>query len=54
MTTLVINLQANAPAWEADKPTQVEKCGHCGTCYPERYLGRANLEGGVCAGCREQ
>lgn len=54
MTTLVINLQANEAAWDADKPKQVEKCVKCGTCYPERDLGRANIQDGVCAGCRDR
>lgn len=52
MTTLVINLQSRAASWEADRPTRVEKCTQCGTCYPERYLTLADLRDGVCVECR--
>lgn len=53
MTTMIINLQANTTAWDADRPLIVAKCQVCHTCYPERDLERADMQAGVCAGCRK-
>lgn len=53
MTTMLINLQANKKAWDADRPLIVAKCRICHTCYPERDIEQADMQEGVCVGCRE-
>ena len=52
MATMVFSLQSNIKAWEADRPSIVEKCTQCRTCYPDRYLEHADLVNGICVTCR--
>lgn len=49
MTTMVISLQANKAAWEADRAVESVRCTTCRAVYPGRLM--AQVVDGICKEC---
>ena len=51
MTTMVIGLQANKEAWDADAATESVRCTTCHALYPGRLM--VKVKDGVCEECKK-